>query len=130
MHVLILGGTRFVGRAVVDAALEHGDTVSLFNRGRTNPGLYPQVETIIGDRTGDLSALAGRYWDAVVDVAAYDPDVVRHSAEALAGAADRPRMATTSATSRSPARRSVSSRSARIRTGSSGSAARDGAAAA
>ena len=89
MHVLILGGTRFVGRAVVDAALERGDIVTLFNRGRTNPGLYPQVETITGDRTGDLSALAVRDWDAVVDVAAYDPEVVRRSVRALAGAAGR-----------------------------------------
>ena len=89
MHVLILGGTRFVGRAVVDAALDRGDTVTRFNRGKTNPGLYPQVETIIGDRTGDLSALSARHWDAVVDVAAYDPEVVRRSAQALADAADR-----------------------------------------
>ncbi|HEY2270452.1 MAG TPA: NAD-dependent epimerase/dehydratase family protein [Streptosporangiaceae bacterium] len=89
MHVLILGGTRFAGRAVVDAALDRGDTVTLFNRGQTNPGLYPQVETIIGDRTGDLSALSARHWDAVVDVAAYDPEVVRRSVRALADAADR-----------------------------------------
>jgi nucleoside-diphosphate-sugar epimerase len=89
MHILILGGTRFAGRAVVDAALERGDTVTLFNRGQTNPGLYPEAETIIGDRTGDLSALAAGHWDAVVDVAAYDPDVVRRSVEALAEAADR-----------------------------------------
>lgn len=89
MHVLILGGTRFAGRAVVDAALERGDTVTLFNRGQTNPGLYPQTETIIGDRTGDLRALADRHWDAMVDVAAYDPEVVRRSVRALADAADR-----------------------------------------
>jgi 2'-hydroxyisoflavone reductase len=89
MHVLILGGTRFAGRAVVDAALDRGDTVTLFNRGQTNPGLYPQAETIIGDRTGDLRALSTRHWDAVVDVAAYDPEIVRRSVRALAGAAER-----------------------------------------
>jgi 2'-hydroxyisoflavone reductase len=83
MHVLILGGTRFLGRAVVDAALSRGDTVTLFNRGRTNPGLYPELETIIGDRTADLSALHGRRWDTVIDVAGYTPDVVRRSAEAV-----------------------------------------------
>jgi hypothetical protein len=77
------------GRAVVDAALDRGDTVTLFNRGKTNPGLYPEAETIIGDRTGDLSALSARRWDAVVDVAAYDPEIVRRSAQALADAAGR-----------------------------------------
>jgi 2'-hydroxyisoflavone reductase len=89
MKVLILGGTRFLGRAIVDAALGRGDTVTMFNRGRTNPGLYPGLETITGDRAGDLAALAGRRWDVVVDVAAYDPEVVRRSAQALAGATER-----------------------------------------
>ena len=76
MHLLVLGGTRFVGRAVVDAALAAGHDVTLFNRGRTAPGLYPRLETVIGDRTDDLSALAGRSFDVVVDVAGYDPAVV------------------------------------------------------
>ena len=57
--------------------------------GLTNPGLYPGLETVIGDRAGDLAALAGRRWDVVVDVAAYDPDVVRRSVRALAGATER-----------------------------------------
>src|SRR5438477_207819 len=56
---------------------------------KTSPGLYPQAETIIGDRTGDLSALAARHWDTVVDVAAYDPVVVRRSTQALAEVAER-----------------------------------------
>lgn len=85
MHVLVLGGTRFVGRAVVDAALTAGHEVTLFNRGRTNPGLYPQLETVIGDRTEDLSALRGRRFDTVIDVAGYHPDVVARSAQAFAG---------------------------------------------
>jgi len=89
MRVLILGGTRFLGRAITDAALGRGDTVTLFNRGVSNPGLYPGVETITGDRTSDLSALGGRDWDAVIDVAGYHPRVVRLSAEALAGRAGR-----------------------------------------
>lgn len=79
MRLLVLGGTRFVGRAVVDSALEAGHDVTLFNRGRTNPGLYPQVESVVGDRTADLSPLDGRHFDAVVDCAGYHPDVVRLS---------------------------------------------------
>lgn len=89
MDILILGGTRFLGRAVVDAAIDGGHTVTLFNRGLTNPGLYPEVETVLGDRTSDLSALAGRHFDAVVDVAGYYPDVVSRSVDALRGAAGR-----------------------------------------
>ncbi|MGB6615526.1 MAG: epimerase, partial [Trebonia sp.] len=89
MRVLILGGTRFLGRAIADAALGRGDTVTLFNRGVSNPGLYPGVETITGDRTSDLSGLDGQAWDAVIDVAGYDPRVVRLSAEALAGRTGR-----------------------------------------
>ncbi|MGH3269086.1 MAG: NAD-dependent epimerase/dehydratase family protein, partial [Trebonia sp.] len=89
MRVLILGGTRFLGRAITDAALGRGDTVTLFNRGVSNPGLYPGVETITGDRASDLSGLDGRAWDAVIDVAGYDPRVVRRSAEALAGRTGR-----------------------------------------
>jgi 2'-hydroxyisoflavone reductase len=88
MQVLILGGTRFLGRAIVDAALGRGDTVTLFNRGRTNPGLYPGIETVTGDRTGDLKELSGRHWDVVVDVAAYEPDVVRRNLAVLAGQAE------------------------------------------
>jgi 2'-hydroxyisoflavone reductase len=84
VRILILGGTRFLGRAITDAALGRGDTVTLFNRGLSNPGLYPGVETVIGDRTKDLSALDGRDWDAVIDVAGYDPEVVRLSAETFA----------------------------------------------
>ena len=89
MHILVLGGTRFVGRAITDALLGRGDTVTLFNRGKTNPGRYPGVETVIGDRTKDLSALGDREWDAVIDVAAYDPRVVRLSAETFAKRAGR-----------------------------------------
>ncbi|HMD95059.1 MAG TPA: NAD-dependent epimerase/dehydratase family protein [Trebonia sp.] len=84
MRILVLGGTRFLGRAIVDAALGRGDTVTLFNRGQSNPGLYPGIETVLGDRTADLSALDGREWDAVIDVAAYDPAVARLSAETFA----------------------------------------------
>jgi 2'-hydroxyisoflavone reductase len=89
VRILVLGGTRFLGRAIVDAALGRGDSVTLFNRGKTNPGLFPGVETVIGDRTADLSALERREWDAVIDVACYEPDVARLSAEAFAGRTGR-----------------------------------------
>jgi 2'-hydroxyisoflavone reductase len=84
MRILVLGGTKFLGRAIVDAALGRGDTVTLFNRGKTNPGLFPAVETVIGDRTVDLSPLDGRDWDAVIDVACFEPEVARLSAAAFA----------------------------------------------
>jgi nucleoside-diphosphate-sugar epimerase len=83
VKLLVLGGTRFLGRAVVSAALADGHEVTLFNRGRTNPGLFPGVEKLAGDRDGDLSALAGRGWDAVIDPSGYLPRVVRASAELL-----------------------------------------------
>ena len=83
MRILVLGGTRFAGRAIVDAALGRGDSVTLFNRGKSNPGLYPGAETVLGDRTVDLSPLEGREFDAVIDVACYDPATARRSADAF-----------------------------------------------
>ncbi len=83
MKLLLLGGPRFLGRAVADSALAAGHELTFFNRGRTNPELYPEVERIEGDRAGDLATLAGRRWDAVVDTSGYVPHVVRASAEAL-----------------------------------------------
>ena len=77
MRILILGGTKFVGRAITEAALGRGDAVTLFNRGKTGPGLYPGIETVVGDRATDLARIEGREWDAVIDVAGYDPGVVR-----------------------------------------------------
>ena len=87
--VLVLGGTRFLGRAVVDEALSAGCEVTLFNRGITNPDLFPEIEKLRGDRSADLSALRGRRWDAVIDVAGYEPSVVTRSTEALRDAVDR-----------------------------------------
>jgi 2'-hydroxyisoflavone reductase len=87
MRLLVLGGTKFLGRAAVEAALARGDEVTLFNRGETNPELFPEAEKIRGDRTGDLSELRGREWDAVLDPSGYIPSVVRSSAEALSDAA-------------------------------------------
>ena len=72
--LLVLGGTRFLGPAVVDAALERGWEVTLFNRGKSNPHLYPELEKLRGDRdTGDLASLEGREWDLVVDTSLYLP---------------------------------------------------------
>jgi nucleoside-diphosphate-sugar epimerase len=86
VKLLLLGGPRFLGRAITDAALERGHDLTFFNRGTTNPELYPEVERLVGDRTSDLSALAGRDWDAVVDTCGYLPRDVTASVEALAGA--------------------------------------------
>ncbi len=86
MRLLVLGGTHFLGRAVVEAALAADHEVTLFNRGRTNPDLFPLVERLRGDRDGDLTALTGRSWDAVVDPSGFVPRVVRASAEQLAPA--------------------------------------------
>jgi 2'-hydroxyisoflavone reductase len=85
VRLLVLGGPRFLGRAVADAALGRGHELTFFNRGRTNPALYPEAERIVGDRTKDLGALEGREWDAVIDTCGYLPSVVRASAEALSG---------------------------------------------
>ena len=84
MKILILGGTKFLGRALVDAALERGHEVTLFNRGQTNPDLYPEVKRIQGDRDGGLDALDGGSWDAVIDTCGYVPRLVKNSAEKLA----------------------------------------------
>lgn len=85
LRILILGGTGFIGPHQVRCALSRGHEVTLFNRGRTNPGLFPQLETLIGDRDGDLEALRGREWDAVIDNSATIPRWVRQSAELLRG---------------------------------------------
>jgi len=87
VKLLVLGGTKFLGRATVDAALARGHEVTLFNRGETNPELFPDTEKLRGDRTQDLCALDGREWDAVVDPSGYVPAVVRASAEKLSGQA-------------------------------------------
>jgi nucleoside-diphosphate-sugar epimerase len=84
VKLLLLGGPRFLGRGVADAALARGHDVTFFNRGKTNPELYPDVERIAGDRGGELDALRGRSWDAVIDTSGYLPGTVRRSAEALA----------------------------------------------
>ena len=83
MRLLVLGGTKFLGRAIVEEALARGHEVTTFTRGETNPELFPEAERLRGDRDGDLSALEGRTWDAVIDTSGYVPRIVRASAEAL-----------------------------------------------
>jgi 2'-hydroxyisoflavone reductase len=85
MRLLLLGGTVFLGRHIVETALAAGHTITLFNRGRRNPDLFPEVEKLRGDRDGDLESLRGRTWDAVIDPSGYVPRIVRASAEFLAG---------------------------------------------
>ena len=82
-RLLILGGTGFIGPAIVNAARARGHAVTLFNRGKTNPGLFPDVETIVGDRKTDLGRLSGRTWDAVLDTWTRYPSAVRQAAELL-----------------------------------------------
>jgi 2'-hydroxyisoflavone reductase len=83
-RLLVLGGTGFIGPYQVQYAIDRGHTVTLFNRGRTNPGLFPGVEKLIGDRNGDLKSLEGREWDAVIDNSVQtDPNWVTLSAKLL-----------------------------------------------
>jgi 2'-hydroxyisoflavone reductase len=84
LKLLILGGTAFLGPHTINAARARGHEVTLFNRGKTNPELFPDLEKLRGDRDGDLGALVGRTWDAVVDTSGYVPRLVRMSAELLA----------------------------------------------
>ncbi len=88
MRLLILGGTKFLGRYVVEDALARGHEVTLFNRGQLNPGLFPEVEKLRGDRDGGLDALRGRRWDVAVDTSGFSPRVVRDSARLLADAVE------------------------------------------
>jgi 2'-hydroxyisoflavone reductase len=89
MRLLVLGGTVFLGRHVVAEALAVGHEVTTFTRGQTNPDLFPEAEHLHGDRDGNLSALAGREWDAVIDTSGYVPRVVRQSGELLRDAVGR-----------------------------------------
>src|ERR1700722_4044420 len=92
MRILVLGGTSFVGRAIVTDALQAGAEVTLFGRGRTGAGLFPGVRRLTGDRdTGDYAALRDGRWDAVVDVSGYVPRHVGQAMDALGADRSRPR---------------------------------------
>jgi len=85
MKLLVLGGTAFVGRHIVEAALMRGHALTIFHRGRTNAHVWPELDHRIGDRDADLEALREGTWDAVIDTSAYTPRVAAKSAELLAG---------------------------------------------
>src|ERR1700752_3199214 len=87
MQILIIGGTRFLGRHLVTAALARDHHVTLFNRG--NHSSHADVETIEGDRHTELHKLKGRRWDAVVDTCGHLPRAVRAAAEVLADSVER-----------------------------------------
>src|SRR5262249_7990556 len=83
LKILILGGTGFVGPALVEVARPRGHTLTPFNRGKTNPGLFAALEQLHGDRDGKIDALKGRAWDVVIDDSGYVPRHVRLTAELL-----------------------------------------------
>lgn len=85
MKLLVMGGTVFLGRHVVEAALAGGHEVTLFNRGRHDADAFPQTERLRGDRNGDLGALHGRSFDAVIDTSGYTPAHMQAVAAALGG---------------------------------------------
>jgi 2'-hydroxyisoflavone reductase len=88
MKILIIGGTVFLGRYLVEAAQARGHEVTLFNRGLHNPELFPDVERLRGNRHSNLDALRNRRWDAAIDTCGYTPGTVRASAELLADAVE------------------------------------------
>lgn len=83
LKLLVLGGTVFLGRHVVTAALAAGHDVTVFNRGRRAPDFHRPVSALIGDRDADTSALRGHRFDAVIDCSGYRPAQISRVAEAL-----------------------------------------------
>jgi 2'-hydroxyisoflavone reductase len=87
LRVLILGGTGFIGPHFVDSLRGAGHKLTLFNRGKRNPKLFPDVETLLGDRNGQVDAIKGRDWDVVIDDSGYTPTQVKLTTAALKGRA-------------------------------------------
>ncbi len=83
MRLLLFGGTRFLGRAIAEVALDRGHELTLFHRGRSNAGLWPQAEHVVGDRETDSGRLAGRRFDAAIDTSAFEVFTVRKAARAV-----------------------------------------------
>lgn len=83
LRILVLGGTGFIGPHIVNACRDHGHTLTLFNRGKRNASLFPDLETRHGDRNGQLEALNTGEWDVVIDNSGYVPRHVKLSAELL-----------------------------------------------
>lgn len=89
LSILVLGGTGFIGPHEINYAKSRGHKVTMFNRGKTAPGMFPGVETLIGDRDDQLDSLKGRDWDAVIDNSGFYPRHARLSAELLFGHVDQ-----------------------------------------
>jgi 2'-hydroxyisoflavone reductase len=87
MRILMIGGTRFVGRHIAEAALRRGHELTLLHRNPTE--LLPEAEHLLADRDGDLAVLADREWDATIDVSAYLPHQVQSLHDALGGRGGR-----------------------------------------
>jgi 2'-hydroxyisoflavone reductase len=85
LRVLIFGGTGFIGPHFVEVLRARGHKLTLFNRGKRNPKLFPDVETLIGDRNGQVDAIKGRDWDVVIDDSGYTPKQVKLTTDALKG---------------------------------------------
>lgn len=89
MNILIIGGTRFVGRHLSDSLLCRGHDLTLFHRGETNPNVFPRVDRIFGDRETELENLGDKSWDVVIDTCGYYPEHVQKSVAYLADKAER-----------------------------------------
>jgi len=83
MKILIIGGTRFLGRALTEAIVDQGHELTLFHRGQSNPDYRSEVPRILGDRETDIEKLAGHQWDVVIDTCGYFPRIVQISADYL-----------------------------------------------
>lgn len=89
LDILVLGGTGFIGPHEINYARSRGHNITMFNRGKTAPDMFPDVEALIGDRDDQLDSLKGRDWDAVIDNSGFYPRHARLSAELLHGHVDR-----------------------------------------
>jgi 2'-hydroxyisoflavone reductase len=85
LNILVLGGTGFIGPHEINYARSRGHNITMFNRGKTAPDMFPDVEALIGDRDAQLDSLKGRDWDAVIDNSGFFPRHARLSAELLHG---------------------------------------------
>jgi 2'-hydroxyisoflavone reductase len=89
LKILVLGGTGFIGPHTVQYAMDRGHEITLFNRGRSNTHLFPELKKLVGDRNGDLESLRGRRWDVCFDNNASNIDWVEYSTEFLKDSVDR-----------------------------------------
>jgi 2'-hydroxyisoflavone reductase len=86
LKILILGGTSFLGPHLVEEIQHRGHEVTLFNRGIQNPSLFSKVIQLQGDRDGNLKALEGGRWDAIIDTSGHLPRIVEASSKLLSHA--------------------------------------------